>query len=314
MQDQNIYAVALNSKRSILRDHGAKDVLYLQASKKECLLWHQSWCVPWSERESASIGKVAWLRDSINRDGATQLLRLNEYLNEAMVGHILSTWSSPTSRHFVKTYGSWIADSTGFILQEYAGTSLLKNMTDLKLDQFKSIVLQVLCSLAEAQEHFYFKHHDVHLDNVFITKVPEEDYTYRLGDQTYTVKNCGIQVLLGDFGLAAITDPETKTRYERVDYEMLDAGDLEWGRWCGNLEGQWSYDAVTFLCKFFLPDESGLCPDAFVAWAQRAFKELKAKWPEIECSLHGRPFRNKEGSAKISEILSLPIFREYLNI
>jgi hypothetical protein len=317
LEKQNIYAVALKSKRSILRDHSSKDVLYLSGDKDEALQWRESWCLPWPERENATIAKVAWLTEDIDRDGAVKLLRLNEYLNEAMVGHVIAKWQSKTSRHFVKTYGSWISDSTGFILQEYAGTSLLKNMTDLRFDQFKSIILQVLLSLSEAQDHFCLKHHDVHLDNVFIARVPDEDYTYTIGSggssgSSMRLKNCGILVRLGDYGLSAITDPETKTRYERVDYEMLDAGEIEWGRWCGSLDGQWSYDAITLLCKFFLPDESGLCPDDFVAWAQSAFKAVKEKCPSIECSGNGRPFRHKEGNLKISELLSLPIFQECL--
>jgi hypothetical protein len=311
LSEQNVYAVALNASRTILRDFSAKDVLYLQSSKKEARLWYESWCLPWADREQANIAKVAWLTDTINRDGATKLIRLNEYLNEAMVGHILASWTSPTSRHFVKTYGSWIADSTGFIMQEYAGTSLLKNMADLTFDQFKSIIVQVLLCLAEAQEHFHLKHHDVHLDNVFISKTSDEVYEYSIGSDTFKVKNYGILVRLGDYGLSAITDPESKTRFERVDYEMLDAGDVEWGKWCGSLEGQRSYDAVTFLSKFFLRDESGLCPDHFLAWARRTYKEMKQKWPDIECSTNGRPFRNREGNAKIVEILKLPVFNEY---
>lgn len=33
-----------------------------------------------------------------------------------------------------------------------------------------------------------------------------------------------------------MTDPESKTRIERIDYLDLDAAEIEWGSWNGNLE------------------------------------------------------------------------------
>ena len=308
--DQNIYAVAKKNRRSILRDYPASQVLYLNSSKREAYIWLDAWCNDWPDRADASVAKVAWLKDSIERDGATTLLRLNEYLNESLVGQVLTKHLEPRLlKHFIKTFGSWISDSTGYILQEYGGASLLKNMTNLSLDQFKSVYLQTLLCLAETQELLHFKHHDVHLDNVFINHCDQETYEYTTSKGKFAIKNHGLLVKLGDFGLASITDPELKTRFERVDYEELNAGEIDWGRWCGTLENQWSYDAVTFMCKFFLHDESSVCPHT--AWARSVFVQMKEKWPVIECSIHGRPFKNCEGPAKIAEILELPIFDEF---
>ena len=315
LKKQNIYAVVLDSKRSILRDHDKAKVLYTSPEKEDAYEWLDTWC-DWPERYSAQVSKVAWLREPIDRDGATVLLHLNEYLNEAMVGHVLTKFyesakAHSASRHFVKTYGSWIDDSTGFILQQYGGTSLLKNMTSLTLDQFKSIIVQVLVALAEAQELLHLKHHDVHLENVFITYVADETYEYTILGQSFKVPNHGILARIADFGLASITDIESKTRFERVDMDHLDAAEVDWGRWSGTLEGQKSYDAVTFLSKFFMKEESSVCPDEHTEWARSVFKAIKDACPIIECSLQGRPFRYKEGPASIVDLLRLDVFKEW---
>jgi hypothetical protein len=316
LKEQNIYAVVLDSKRTILRDHDKAKVLCTHANKDEAYEWLDTWC-DWPERSEAQVSKIAWLRETIDRDGATTLLHLNEYLNESMVGQVLTKFyekhdsGQTASRHFVKTYGSWIDESTGFILQQYGGTSLHKNMTNLTFDQFKSIIVQVLVALAEGQELLHLKHHDVHLDNVFISYVAEETYEYNISGQSFKVPNHGILARIGDFGLASITDPESKTRFERVDMDMLDGGEVDWGRWSGTLEGQKSYDAVTFLSKFYMKEESSLCPDEHTEWARGLYKIIKDAYPIIECSSQGRPFRGKEGSASILELLGLTIFKDW---
>ena len=89
LKDQNIYAVVLDSKRTILRDHDRAMVLCTYAKKEEAYEWLDIWC-EWPERSEAQVSKVAWLRESIDRDGAKALLSLNEYLTEAMVGYVLT--------------------------------------------------------------------------------------------------------------------------------------------------------------------------------------------------------------------------------
>jgi len=317
MAEQNVWAV-VQSKKPTVRGLPSSEILFMEGQKEDVLEWKHTWCDPEDmKRPNSTVAKVAWLEDDIARDGATRLWRLNEYLNEGLVGLAITKLGLP---NVVKTYDLWISKATGFILQEYGGASMLKSMCDLTLPEFKSIVVQILATLSLAQDKAHFKHHDVHLDNIFINRLKASDvykgsplnskdtWCYVLSNGTKVhVKHCGILAKIGDYGLASITDDGV--RYERVDMPILDATEIEWGQWSGSLEGQGLYDAVVFLSKFFLPEESGVCPHS--CWIRQLFCALREKWPIVECSIIGRPLRGHEGSASIAEFLSLDIFKEF---
>lgn len=350
---QNTWAVTLFNKKTTLRNFSSSKVLFMHQDKNEAKEWLETWCHKFGlGRESALLCKIAWICEDSNRDGATKIMRLNEYLNEAMVGLILSKYLKVP--HFVKTHDAWISNATGFILQDYGGENMLKKMIDLDIKDFQSIVVQVLVTLAVAQNALHFKHHDLHLENVFINRLKEDDqivlngqnvklnssevWSYTLTKGLQSCESCtgedksscgsddtseasktiiyiehrGLLARIADFGLSSITDPETCTRYERVDYGLLDSTEAEWGQWSGTLEDQKMYDAVVFLSKFFGHEESNSCSSENIEWARILFRELKTKWPEIECSNIGRPLRFQEGRASVSEIFTLPCLQNFL--
>jgi serine/threonine protein kinase len=323
LESQNLWAVVTNCKRAILRGTDKSNVIFLNSNKSEAKLWLETWCKNFLGRESCSLAKIAWLSHElkVERDGATKVLQPNEYLNESMVGLLITKHCDIP--HFVKTYGAWIQNSTGFILQEFGGHSMQKHMADMTLKEFKSCLVQVLVALAYAQNKIHLKHHDVHLENVFINRLKDTDlskdkklkssktWSYTLSKCTVFVDHEDILVKLADYGLASATDPETKIRFERADYELLDSTECEWGQWSGKLQTQKMYDAVVFLSKFFMSEEKGLCRTECSAWAQKVYMEMKLKWPEIECSNIGRPFRDHEGRSSIEELFELDIFKEF---
>lgn len=321
LRDQNMWAVTLKNKRTTIRGLDDSNVLYLTESKSDAVEWLDTWCVL-PGREDAIVGKVAWL--DTKTDGRVTKRRLNEYLNEGIVGLIISR--DLKLPHIVKTREIWIDDADGMILQDYGGISMQKNMISLSLKEFKSIVMQVLVTMAIAQQQMSFKHHDVHLDNVFLSDLkdatafdgtslsskPKWSYALKSGDRNFSIviEHCGRLAKLGDFGLSSVTDVHAGVRYERVDYPNLDGTEIEWGEWSGTDRGL--YDAVVFLSKFFMCDEMDLCPSQNLRWAQELYKALKSEWPEVECSNIGRPFRGREGtSAQIMDFLMLPIFEEF---
>jgi hypothetical protein len=233
--------------------------------------------------------------------------------------------------HIVKTRDAWISEATGFILQDYGGTSLYKSMVDLSLEEFQSIVLQTIVTLSIAQDVLCFKHHDVHLENIFLSNLKNTDTTlsgtplgaskywcYNLKDSkgnpfSISIKHCNKLAKLGDFGLSSITDKDTCIRYERADFPLLDSGEIEWGEWSGHLETQKPYDLLTFLSKFFMEDETSLCKSSHAKWAREIYKAVQTLMPECECSSIGRPFRNRTGTLHIADILlQLDLFQEFV--
>ena len=324
LESQNLWAVVAGTKKAILRGLDKSNVLFINSNKSEAKLWLDTWCKNFLGREECHLAKIAWLTHTLpcERDGALKIIQTNEYLNEAMVGLLITKYISSQIPHFVKTEGSWIQDSTGFILQEFGGHNMHKHMADLTLEEFKSCVVQVLAALAYAQNKIQLKHHDVHLENVFINRLKDSDvfqgqkmmdksWKYTFDKCNVFLKHQGLLIKIADYGLSSATDPESKIRFERADYELLDSAECEWGEWSGRLETRKLYDAVVFLSKFFLPEEIGLCRTECSQWAQKVYMEMKLKWPILECSNIGRPFRNHEGQADIQEIFELDIFSEF---
>lgn len=330
LSEQNIWAITQKNKKTTLRGLKDSNVLFLSESKREAKRWQSIWCTSELSRPSTVLSKVAYIESSEQgRDGATKIMRLNEFMCESVVGVLAYMFVSPRIPHVISTKDAWIDDATGFVLQEYAGKSMYKNMSDLSLKEFQSIVLQSLVALSVCQELIHLKHHDLHLENVFINRIKDEvlygsftggdlkakeRWAYTLcgskGPVHLEFEHCGILAKIGDFGLASATDPVTKTRYERVDYCILDSGEAEWGQWSGSVAGIQSYDAIVFLSKFFLEDESELCPPEHLKWARSVYAALQTEL-SVECSTIGRPLRGREGNMSVADILGLSIFDEW---
>lgn len=328
LQRQNMYAMTrgLSPKKKTLRGTEASNVVFVSQSKRECTKWANTF-----RQRGLRLAKIAWLtKKQVSRDGAHTLLLCNEYINEAAIGTLMSRLPVP---HFVKTHDAWIEDGTGHILMDYGGQSLTRSMVDFSIQEMKSVVLQVLVTLAIAQNLVSFKHHDVHLDNVFVNRMREgrkenefqgsylgskRYWAYKISqDCTIYVEHCGILAKLGDFGLASATEPTSGQRLERVDYPQLDAGEVEWGAWNGRMEDCKSYDVVTFLTKFFLEDEIAYVPNnACLAWIQGLFfglqkQELDQNKGYITASLIGRPLRGQEGNVSPTDFLRSSVFADF---
>lgn len=319
LQDQNVWALTKNNKRTTVRGLDAANIVFMTNRKSEAREFQSTWAS--TLPDGTLVSKIAFINGGlIKRDGATRLALCNEYLNEALVGLILSE-TIPKVPHFVKTYDAWIQNCSGFILQDHAGQALGNTMCELSLVEFKSAVMQTLVALAIAESVANFKHHDVHLDNVFVARLGDSDalratpnWTYVLGGPSgtrITIPHHGILARLGDFGLSAITDHRNKIRYERLDYELLDGAEMEWGRWTGTRDGLESYDIATFLSKFFLEQELAMCPKTHSDWAQGLYKALLSLDSTIQCSLIGRPHRGREGRITATQFLSHSIFDEW---
>ena len=335
LQEQNLWAITKDQKRTTIRGLPRSSVLFLSESKSEAKEWFHMWCksdVFLESRKTCLVAKICWLYDQlpVARDGANQLVLLNEFLNEAVVGYLVS--NHVRVPHIIKTRDFWIKDATGLLLQDYGGQSIYKSMVDISLEQFQSIMIQVLVTLSICQTKVHLKHHDMHLENVFLNALTDKDHSplhnealnskavwaYRLVNSKgepfeVRIKHHNKLAKIGDFGLSSATDPTSQTRYERADYALLDSCEAEWGEWSGRLDCMKSYDAVTLLSRFFLEDESSYCHESHSAWARTVFKALKEAEPMIECTTIGRPMRAREGNMALSDILQLKVFEDLIH-
>lgn len=330
LPEQNVYAVVVgvSPKTKTVRGIPRRNVLFASESRKECKLWRALWCNR-EGRKEARIVKVAWTLASDPERPASALLECNEYINEAAVGVLASSVRLP---HVVKTYAAWIERGFGHILMDYGGHTLQRLLVDLTVAELKSSVVQTLVTLGVMQQLINLKHHDVHLDNLFVNRLRPEDvfdgqqlnskglWTYNLKWTTLdgTAKTLRIRLphsnvlaRLGDFGLSSATDPATNRRVQRFDYHLLNACEAEWGEWSGKTAGQESYDTVTMLSKFFLPDERKLTTPACFAYVTGLWNTLLHMDPTIEVSNIGRPFRGGAGQVNPFDFLASEAFQEF---
>ena len=319
--DQNVWAI-VQHKRTTARGIDQSKIVMMTMQKSEAIEWLE--CFGPAD-PNLSVAKVAYAWAPCQRDGATKALLCNEYLNEALVGHIV-TKNLQSVPHFIGTRDFWISGATGLVLQDYGAHSLLKCMADLSIDEFKSIVAQTLVALAIGQESVALKHHDVHLDNVFVVRLKQTDpllqqpvwsYSLKKPDGTRVtvcIKHCGVLAKLGDFGLGSATDPETAIRVERLDYPILDGADIEWGHWNGQFKANEAYDALVFLSKFCMRDEGSKATGPQRQWAAKLYTDACAADPKLaRCSFIGRPYRGAEGSLWPAQLFELPCLSEFLD-
>ena len=310
LHEQNFYAMVqgLSVKKKTLRGSDISHLVFTSGSRTEC----RTWAHTYYKHTKTRLAKIAWVSKELDnqRDDAKTLILCNEFLNEACIGKLVSSLNLP---HVVKTYDAWIENGVGHILMDYGGIPLMRAMVDFSLQEIQSVILQSLVFISVGQTKLKLKHHDMHLDNIFINRVKEESYngtllrskpiwSYKLSeDLTVYIPHQNILAKVGDFGLASLTEMESKTRFERVDYNHLDAGEVEWGAWNGKLSGQLSYDIVTLLSKFFLEEELEMLPTICSPWIQKVFASLEDLDPNICVSLIGRPLRDQEGNVSCAE-------------
>lgn len=288
LHDQSIWALVKNLSHKVktLRGQTHEDLLFMDGSRKQVVEWHSLFGSPWQSH--SNIAKIAWTKKVLSeeRDGARSILLCNEFLNEACVGQILTRHLADKVPHVIRQHDAFIDEGTGHLILDQAGHSLQRACVDMTLPDVQSIVLQMLVTLSLGAQFTKLKHHDMHLDNIFVNKASDQDVwngkpmtDFKFWSQDIqnsdgsTVKvfipNRGYLARIGDYGLSSATDPDTKIRSERVDYPELNAGEIEWGPWHGQYENCETYDIITLFSKFFLDEELKQVPHPVAAWFQK---------------------------------------------
>lgn len=183
----------------------------------------------------------------LNCDNANKMIVSSSYINEAMVGSLISDLP-----FFCKTLTAYSGFRHGHILMDYAGKPLDEYMENLNLDETLSIIQQVMIGLMWAQDKYKFKHHDLHIGNVFLSEKTVFPLEHELPNkEKITLKSNKYYVQIGDYGFASATDPDTNIRYGRCDMHLNSSGTKYWGKWSNKLEGNEGYDILLFLGFFY---------------------------------------------------------------
>ena len=156
--------------------------------------------------------------------------------------------TSVTSDNSVSVYGAFVCNGIGYtIMEKLDGTftefrKIMKRK--LTMNDAENVVFQVLVSLHAVQSNFRMVHHDLHLDNIMIKKIPKSrKLVYNVNGTEYEIKNRGFIVKLIDFGYATFTFNEK--RFHRVDFTEKDMVSTGYGKWDHSYSN--SYDIIFFL-------------------------------------------------------------------
>jgi len=181
-----------------------------------------------------------------SKDDANKIILSTSYIHEAMIGNLVSEIP-----FFAKTIAAYSGYRHGNIIMDYAGKPVDFFLDDMDLDDLKSVIQQVMIGLHIAQEKYKFKHHDLHIGNVFLEKIDPSykfESKYKLNeDIEIQLKTLKYKVCIGDFGFSSATNPETKVRYSRCDFHLNTSGAKYWGKWDANLGNNTGYDILLFL-------------------------------------------------------------------
>jgi len=249
--------------------------------------------------------QLSCVHSPIASNGAKFIVLGNEFITEYAVSLCLERVVNPFLPYPVFSIidDAWTTANHYNFSMDYAGISLDK--AKLSLTQLKSVVLQILLALERAQNSVYFKHHDLHPGNVFVKfqKVPELWNSF--SSTTYRLPDCSVSANIIDYGLSAATDYDTKIRYARVDYSLLDI-DRVWGNWNHKLDDNNAYDISVFL---YILSQSVLV-SSHKSWLKGILSIFRKQvTPKLSISRIGRPLSNN--TIDLSKFISL-VFKNEL--
>ena len=73
------------------------------------------------------------------------------------------------------------------------------------LEQAKSVLAQVTCSLAIAESALQFEHRDLHWGNVLVKQTKDETVQYSLAGEGFELDSNGVKVSIIDFTLSRLS-------------------------------------------------------------------------------------------------------------
>lgn len=213
-----------------------------------------------SDCRGSSKKKCTWIDTAWVEEGSA--IKSNEFFHEACLSKLVKDHLSDLpvfARGCLES--AVLAPKAGrgwLTFGRVQGVELETVVNDLEPDEMKSIMLQVLAGICVAQQRIKLKHHDLHLFNVLISPVKEDEpaqWDVETAFGTLHIPIVGFHASIIDFGLSSAVDPATGKRFERLDEELLtkpkrDEPSDDWGVWGPELEGDTGYDVAMFVESF----------------------------------------------------------------
>lgn len=213
---------------------------------------------------------VKWLADHTDKDVTTTIISehitpasacFSEFVNESLC-HLLLTdlVEKGVTPNLIMAFRAFTCGGKGYLLQERITTSLnevLDENPGMTCKDLAGFYLQVFATLHVLQNTCGFKHHDLHLNNVFVKRIDDTmtwkgvkmseatHFTYDLGGGVVlTFPNNGYIVKIGDFGYSSL-DVHGR-RLQRLDLSTFFKATSD-GDWSPELTSRRGYDGQVCL-------------------------------------------------------------------
>lgn len=226
--------------------------------------------------------KVTKAKSQWNKDKATSLLLKTNYGTEVSIGKLLRKKVSPKmpTPVFCKVFSNFTSKNHHNIVMENAGFELQKFWYLLTLEEFQSIIMQVIIALHWSQKLVCFKHHDLHCGNIYFKK-NKVNKIWRTSNKKICLPDNNFEAVISDFGLSIANNKEQ--RIARLDFELLNTKHSDWGEWNYDLENNEGYDVLVMIES--LRDE---CTGSKLEWLNKIYEEIDKIVP-LKISKIGRP-------------------------
>ena len=226
--------------------------------------------------EESATKYIRWLEKQTERVQTNIITRhitpstacFSEFVSESICHTLLTSLvSEGITPHLVMALKVLKCGNRGYLMQERITSTIeeaLEENPKLTPRDMAGMYLQLFITLHVLQDTCSFKHHDLHIDNVFIKRIDEHmmwngvhlseatHFSYDLGDTVLTIPNCGYIVKIGDFGISSLDMAGRKV--QRLSLELYETSP-KWGEWSVELEGKRGYDGQLLMgCPPFDPE------------------------------------------------------------
>lgn len=191
----------------------------------------------------------------------------SEFVSESLC-HILLTdlVVKNITPHVVMAFRALEHENKGYLIQERISSTIVEALEEnpkLSCRDMTAMYLQVFVTLHILQDTCGFKHHDLHLDNVFLKRIDDSmvwngvrmdsatHFSYELDGVTLTIPNCGYIVKLGDFGMSSLD-----VYGRRIQRLYLNESSSRWGEWTPVLVGRRGYDGQVLVGDLAFDEDS----------------------------------------------------------
>lgn len=256
------------------------------------------------------VGRVNYTKDSSGK-----VVRLNEFLNEALASLVVTHQLVRPGRAlgFVACHDAWRSLRDGYIVMDRCHDTAIPLVPHFRLPDWKAFMMVTLANLAVAQHFLHLKHHDLHTGNVMVTYLrrppscvptPKLSNGIRLRRSTPPVR---VGVILGpdlhfecelplegsvmpciaDFGMSS-WGSEPRVRLANLTH--LSGSDSH-GEFSGEFGGWRGYDASLLVGNSLYRIEKAVDRTAEREWLRALLKVFLVGG--ARCNEFGRPVRGR---------------------